>query len=120
MEYTVHTINDHSILEVHSPDFVIHTLQDALDLLGSAMFMQVFKIIIGKENLCADFYDLKTRLAGEILQKFSTYDMQLAIIGEFGNVESGSLRDFIKESNRTGRILFLGTLEEAKVRLAAN
>lgn len=117
MDYQIHQINGHDILEISTDEFMISTLQDSLDLLGSAMFKQIFKIIIRKEHLCPDFFDLKTRLAGEILQKFSTYDMQLAIVGDFENLESRSLQDFIRESNRTGRIIFVSSTEEAKVRL---
>ena len=117
MEYTVHTLNGQDILEIHDEDFRINSLQDALDLLGSAMFKQIFKIIIRRDHLCPDFFDLKTRLAGEILQKFSTYDMQLAIVGDFSDLESKSLHDFIRESNRTGRIIFVNSTKEAKERL---
>lgn len=52
-------------------------------------------------------------MAGEILQKFSTYNHKLAIVGDFSGIESKSLRDFIRESNRTGRILFVDNREDA-------
>ncbi len=119
MDYTIHNPNDQPILEVESDDFRISTLQDALDLLGSAMFKQIFKIIISSHHLSPDFFELKTGLAGEILQKFSTYDMQLAIVGDFSHSESRSLSDFIKESNKTGRILFVPTVGEAISRLSS-
>lgn len=59
------------------------------------------------------FFDLKTGLAGDILQKFSNYNIKLAILGNFKNEQSKSLNDFIYESNKTGRINFVETFDEA-------
>jgi hypothetical protein len=39
--------------------------------------------------------------------------MKLAIIGDFTDIKSKSLRQFIGESNRWGIISFVGSLEEA-------
>ncbi len=74
-------------------------------------------MIIHEKSLHPDFFDLKTRVAGEILQKFSNYRMQLAIVGDFSVYKSKSLSDFIRESNRTGTIYFVGTIDEALIRL---
>jgi hypothetical protein len=37
----------------------------------------------------------------------------MAIIWDFENIKSKSLKDFIYESNKTGQIIFVKTLEEA-------
>ena len=52
-------------------------------------------------------------MAGEILQKFTTYRVELAIIGDFSKYPGKSIRDFIYESNRYGRINFVNSREEA-------
>ncbi|RNI22355.1 DUF4180 domain-containing protein [Rufibacter latericius] len=96
----------------------IHTVQDAIDLIGNSGYQGAQKVIVRKENLHPDFFDLKTKLAGEILQKFSNYQMQLAIVGDFTQYTSHSLQDFMQESNKQGRINFVGTLEEAQEKLA--
>ena len=74
-------------------------------------------LIIHSATLTGSFFDLKTGIAGEILQKFSNYRMRLAIIGDFANVRSKALRDFIRESNTRGTINFVETAEEALSRL---
>ena len=51
--------------------------------------------------------------AGAILQKISNYSYQLAIIGDFSIYESESLQAFIRESNRTGQVIFVPDLETA-------
>jgi len=106
------------IAELKSDDVVIHKTQDALDLMANSSYQDAWKIIVHEKNLISDFFDLKTGLAGDILQKFSTYDVQLAIVGDFTKYSSKSLRDFIYESNKYGRINFTASLDEARKKLA--
>lgn len=105
-----------AVLESDSTE--IHTAQDALDLLANCAYQGASGIIIRREHLHEAFFDLKNGMAGEILQKFSNYRMRLAVVGDFSGITSKSLRDFIYESNKTGRVLFVPTLAEAKQRLA--
>jgi uncharacterized protein YdaL len=69
-------------------------------------------------TVCIDFFDLKNGLAGKILQKFSTYRIRLAIIGDFSVYTSKSLSDFIYESNKGRQIAFVVSVEEALNRLS--
>jgi hypothetical protein len=59
------------------------------------------------------FFDIKSGIAGEILQKFSTYRIRLAIVGDFSKYTSKSLNDFIFESNNGRHINFVSTYSEA-------
>jgi hypothetical protein len=59
------------------------------------------------------FYDLKTGFAGELLQKISNYSKRLAITGDFSQIKSGALRDFIYESNNWKQVIFVNTVEDA-------
>jgi hypothetical protein len=70
-------------------------------------------VIIDKESLAEEFFDLRSGLAGECLQKVSNYRRRLAIIGDFSDVPSRALRDFIYESNRTGQVVFAKDIEGA-------
>jgi Domain of unknown function (DUF4180) len=88
-----------------------------LDSMAEARFNGSDRMIIHEKSLHPDFFDLKTGNAGEILQKFSNYRMRLAIIGDFAKFKSKSLKDFIRESNRTGIINFVGSLDEALLKL---
>jgi len=97
-----------------SKDFelFINTTQDALDLMADCSYNDFDTIILFEENFTPDFFDLKTGIAGEILQKFSNYGMRLGIIGEYSKYQSKSLRDFIYECNKSGKILFMKSIEE--------
>jgi len=99
--------NNAIIAEVISDKVLINEVQDALDLIADCDYNGARRIILRKENIIPGFFDLKTGIAGEILQKFSTYDIRLAIIGDFSKYESRALMDFIYESNKAGRILFV-------------
>ena len=70
-------------------------------------------IILKKENIISGFFDLSTGIAGEILQKISNYRKRMAVIGDFENIKSKLFKDFIYESNKTGEIIFVKTVEEA-------
>jgi hypothetical protein len=70
-------------------------------------------IILRRENIINGFFDLSTGIAGEILQKFSIYKKRMAIIGDFDDIKSKSLKDFIYESNKTKQIIFVKTIKEA-------
>ncbi len=69
-------------------------------------------IVIDKERIIEDFFVLRTGFAGEILQKVSNYRKRIVIIGDYVGVNSKSMRDFIFESNRTGKVLFVESLEK--------
>ncbi|GAB4041270.1 DUF4180 domain-containing protein [Spirosoma jeollabukense] len=75
-------------------------------------------IILHEKNIIPDFFDLKTGMAGEILQKFSTYRMRLAIVGDFSKYTSKSINDFMFESNKARQINFVKSLADALTKLS--
>jgi hypothetical protein len=85
-----------------------------LDLLADA---QSRTIAIPKECLDPKFFILSSGLAGEMLQKVSNYCRRLIIIGDFQDVKSKSLGDFIYESNKTGQVVFVGSIDEGVAKL---
>jgi len=111
-------IKNEKIAVVQSPDIVIHNAEDAAELLMNCRYQGSDSIIVNEINLPVAFFDLKSGLAGDILQKFSTYQGRLAIIGDFTKYESKCLRDFIYESNKGKRINFVSSMEEAKTVLS--
>ncbi len=111
---------DSTIAVLKDKEFIIREVQDVLDLMGDIVTNQCTRIIINEKNLHKDFFDLKTLLAGEILQKFSNYRVKLAIIGNFEKYESKSLQDFIQECNRGISIFFVDNRETAVSKLSEN
>ncbi|MBB6131273.1 DUF4180 domain-containing protein [Mucilaginibacter lappiensis] len=113
MDINLISINDFNIAEIVSNIIEINNAQDALDILANCAYQDARRIVMYQENITEDFFDLKTTLAGDILQKFSNYNVKLAIVGDFSKYSSKSLRDFIYESNKATRISFVATKEEA-------
>jgi hypothetical protein len=118
MEIEIHEVNNVKIAEVVSPNMVIGNAEEGLDLLGNLYYQDCDKVIIHEKNITPDFFDLKTGIAGELLQKFSTYRFRLAIVGQFSAYPGKSIQDFIFESNKHGQINFVASRSEAIDRLS--
>lgn len=93
--------------------FLLSQVEDMVDLLGNAEYQGFSCILIHQKDLDPNFFDLKTGLAGEMLQKCSNYRKKIGIIGNFGEFKSNALRDFIRECNRHRQIVFAPDSEAA-------
>ena len=113
MHIRIHDQNGLQVAEISSDGLLIREIQDGVNLVGEAYFQGFDRIILHETNITPDFFDLKNGIAGEILQKFSNYRIRLSIVGDFSKYTRKSIRDFIYESNKTGRITFVGSVEEA-------
>ncbi len=106
------------VVFVESDDLLLTDVQSAIQFISDIYEeSSCSKIIIKKESIPEEFFDLKTKLAGEVLQKFVNYQTKLAIVGDFQSITSKSLHDFIYESNKGRDFFFVATIEEALARL---
>jgi hypothetical protein len=119
MKINIFEENNQKVAEVVSDSLVISSERDALDLMVDPGLNGARKIIVYKKNIIPEFFDLSTLIAGEILQKFVTYQVKLAIVGDFQDA-SESLKAFIYESNRGSQIFFVEDLATAKTKLFAS
>ncbi|HWR72074.1 MAG TPA: DUF4180 domain-containing protein [Nitrospirota bacterium] len=117
MEQRIIEVNDQHIVEYISGEIEIRSAQDALDLMADAGSRGIRDLIVHEKNIIPDFFDLRTGLAGEILQKFSNYDMRLSIVGDFSKHNSKSLAAFIAECNRGIRVFFVPDTDTAARKL---
>jgi hypothetical protein len=113
MKLKVHENINGKIIEVISVDIVLKNEKDVISFIEELTSLEANKIIFHKENIIPDFFILRTRLAGEILQKFVNYYIKVAIVGDFKNIISETLKAFIYESNRGTEVFFLENTEEA-------
>lgn len=118
MDIKVDIRGNSKVAIVTDTDIILANVQDALDLLATVNYQYgCEKIMIEKSAIVDNFFDLKTKLAGDILQKYTTYGMKLAIVGDFSTVTKKSLKDFIYESNQGNQIFFLESEGEALYKL---
>ncbi len=96
----------------------IATVQDVLDIIGSA-FYRAELVAIPVPRFDEKFFSLRTGFAGEVMQKFVNYHLRLIIVGDISaHVQaSDALRDLVRESNRGKHIWFVADLEELDSRL---
>lgn len=118
MDIQEHHINDIKIAEIISDDIIIQNLEEALDVMGNMYYQGFEGMIIREQHITPDFFDLKNKMAGDILQKFATYRMRLAIVGDYSKFTSKSLGDFIYESNKGRHIYFVASTDDAINKLA--
>jgi hypothetical protein len=104
-----------TLAEAVDAGVIISSAQDALDLVASAA---ADAVILFSHQLDPQFFDLRTGLAGDILQKFANYNLRAAIVGDFSALRSKNMIAFMRECNRTGQFLFVPTVEEARARLS--
>ncbi|MCY4780394.1 DUF4180 domain-containing protein [Sphingobacterium sp. UT-1RO-CII-1] len=113
MDIKAHKIKEIEVAEIISDTILIRNTEDALDLLGNVYYQGFNHVVIYEKNLSADFFDLKNKMAGDILQKFSNYRVRLFIVGDFKKFTSTSLKDFIYESNQGKHVNFVANIADA-------
>ncbi len=67
-----HNAGNIKIAEVTSDQVIIQSAEDGLDLMGNIYYQGFDKVIVYEKNITPGFFDLKTKIAGEILQNFPT------------------------------------------------
>ena len=108
MNITIDQRGNSKVAIIESGEVVIRDVQDALDLMANVKYAaDCSKILLKQAHLPDDFFELRTKLAGDILQKYTNYGIRLAIVGEFDRYGSKSLNDFIYECNKGNRFFFL-------------
>jgi len=112
--------NNLKIAIAKDEELIINELQDAIDIIAEVSYNDSECIIMKEKHFSPLFFDLKSGLAGDILQKFSNYKMRLFIIGDFSKFKSKSLQDFIRESNKYKLVNFISDSKEAFEILSKN
>ena len=97
----------------------LRTDRDAVDLIGDARSAGAGMIVIPVERFDEDFFVLRTRVAGEFVQKFVTYGVRLAILGDISKYENDSraFHNFVYEANWGPDLWFVASREELDERL---
>lgn len=113
------TIHDVPVLMYDAEGEPIASERDALDFIGNASYQGAHWAVIPVERLPDAFFELRTRLAGEIVQKFVQYRVGLVVLGDISRhtEASSSLRDFVRECNRGRQTWFLADAAELGERL---
>jgi hypothetical protein len=71
-----------------------------LDLIAVCGENDTPNVLIYESNLSPDFFDLKTKFAGALFQKFANYRMRGAGIISLGKIKSERFKELIFECNK--------------------
>ena len=114
MIYIKHTADTSKFIEIQSDDVLINSEQDILDLIVDIEYrFDTKKIIINRNNIHESFFDLKTGMAGAIMQKLANYFVKMAIIGNYDNIKNKSFQDYLYETNKNRQVVFVSEISKA-------
>jgi hypothetical protein len=119
MSDTVIELGGVPVLACGAEGALVSSTQDALDLIGSA-FSRADVVAVPAGRLDERFFDLRSGLAGEVMQKFVNYRLRLVVVGGLdGRAAPGTaLGDLVAESNRGSHVWFVADLDELGNRLS--
>lgn len=122
MPISVYELKGVRTMECASQGNPVRGAQDAVDLIGEARSHRADLVVIPAQRLGDDFFRLRTGIAGEVIQKFVTYGVRLAILGDISRAlnDSSALRDFVREANEGTHCWFVSNTEELEKLLAVH
>jgi PadR family transcriptional regulator AphA len=70
-------------------------------------------LFLDEHSLPADFFDLSSGLAGELLHRLSVYQMRMAAVVSDLTVHSLHFQAFVREANKGDQYRFFSTRQQA-------
>jgi hypothetical protein len=95
----------------------IRSFADISDAIGASLGAK--GIIFAESDLSNEFFDLRTRLAGELFQKFTNYRVRVAFILPDPTAYGERFSELVYEHRTHAMIRFVSSLDEAKRWLAS-
>ncbi len=92
---------------------LIENEQDVVDLIGICGENDTNKVLLYIENLPENFLDLKSQIAGMILQKFMNYSIKVALLLS-ENYIKGRFQELVNEVNQGKHFGVFQELEKAE------
>jgi hypothetical protein len=120
--YTIQDFSGRKVVIGNDSGPLLASEKDVNDWISAAWDAEAQLVVVPTARLSEHFFQLSTRIAGAIIQKFVNYRAQLVIVGDISGWVAGSnaLRDFVYESNKGREVWFLPDLETLALRLQRN
>lgn len=97
---------------------MIRSPADIAGALGASM--EAGGLLLDERELGAEFFDLRTGLAGEVLQRFTNYRVRLAIVVSDPAAYGSRFGELIHEHRTHAAVRFFGSAQQARRWLAYN
>lgn len=116
---TLETFHDIPVMVCPAEGEPLSAERDALDLIGDAGYQGARWVAVPAGRFGPAFFQLRTRVAGDIIQKFANYGIGLAIVGDISahTAASSALQDFVRECDRGRQTWFVADTGELAERL---
>jgi hypothetical protein len=76
-------------------------------------------VVVTEQDLCPEFFNLRTGFAGELLQKFVNYRVHLAVVLADPNAYGERFSELVREHATHGTVRFFRSEEDARRWLAS-
>ncbi|MCD2194094.1 DUF4180 domain-containing protein [Actinomycetospora endophytica] len=109
------------VLELPNDGPIIGDEASALDVIGDAFGADAQVVSIPVTRLSGEFFQLRSGVAGAVVQKFVNYRLRLVVVGDptIHGPSSGPVEDWMREANRGRELWFVADGAELEARLDA-
>ncbi|RED59398.1 DUF4180 domain-containing protein [Cohnella lupini] len=114
MNYQIREIESKKYIEFISATEPLSTENDALDLVALCWEHETTALMIHYTALSEDFFKLKTKLAGDMIQKFTNYGIKVAAIIPQETSQKGRFKEMATETNKGNHFRLYVSKEEAE------
>ena len=114
MNYNLVENDTTKYIEIVSSDVPLRSEQDALDIISLSWEHDINMLLIHGYVLSEDFFDLKTGVAGKMLQKFINYNIKVGAIIPSQIADTGRFREMVLEANKGNAFRVFTGREEAE------
>jgi len=108
------TWNNQSYIDLSESDFSIQSEAQLNDLLSQCYYHKSNLILLDEHNLSAEFFNLRSGLAGAAMQKFANYQTKVAILLPPDAEHNERFKELMYEMNRSNHFRFYDNQIEAE------
>lgn len=114
MNYQIREIENKKYIEIISTSTPLSTENDALELIALCWEHETYTLMIHFAALSEDFFKLKAKVAGNIIQKFVNYGIKTATIVPEEIMQKGRFKEMALETNKGNHFRLYESKEEAE------
>lgn len=84
-----------------------------IDVVAKCFEHRTQALLMDRAALPPEFFDLRSGVAGELVQKLTQYDVRLACVVPDLDAQPERFQEFAREANRGNRVRFFASREDA-------
>ncbi|MCX6143490.1 MAG: DUF4180 domain-containing protein [Ignavibacteriales bacterium] len=117
----IHLVEKHGcrFIEGAATERFIEREKDAVALIGLCGEHSAERLLLYAGNLSESFFDLKSGLAGAVLQKFANYHVKVALVISADLVQ-GRFKEYVLEANRGNQFRAFQERNDAEIWLTSD